>query len=54
MHPSFLEAEVRARHAQIARAARSGPGRIHFARLRAFVQGLQRPEIAPCPGLSTC
>ena len=50
----FYEEEIRARHAQIARAARSGADRRSFPRLRSFIQGLQRPEIVPCPGLSTC
>ena len=51
---TFLAEEIRVRHAQIARAARSGPDRPRFVRLRALLASLQRPEIAPCPGLSTC
>lgn len=50
----FYEEEIRARHAQIAKAARSGPRRRRVPRLHSFIEGLQRPEIVPCPGLSTC
>ena len=50
----FYEEEIRARHAAIARSVASSPARPRFARLRAFVAGLQRPEIAPCAGLTTC
>ena len=50
----FFEEEIRARHALIARAVRSGPNRRRFPRTTSFFAGLQRPEVVPCPGLSTC
>jgi hypothetical protein len=52
----FFEAEIKARHAQLVKAAaRSRPLATRLrSRLAAFVAGFQRPEIAPCAGLTTC
>ena len=52
----FFEAEIRARHAELVKAAaHSRPLATRLrARLSAFAAGFQRPEIAPCAGLTTC